>query len=299
MAKFSLKRKAGKYFRNALGHIYPKALCSYLYYKTFNKKINWKNPQTFNEWVCWLEFNSDTSLWTVLADKYRVRKWIEDKGLGECLPELYGVYADADKIDFAELPDKFVIKANNGCAQVIIVRDKKTIDEKQIKDRCTEWLKTPFGYSSAEPHYIKIPRKIIIEELLKTPDNLPLIDYKWFCFNGKPLYAQIVSERDFSQAHKFKLQVYDPEWNPHTEFLNRKELKNDVDRPIMLEKQLEICRYLSKGFPQMRVDLYEVNGKVYIGEITMTNAAGRDIDFSGEFDEILGRGIDRSVIKPK
>ncbi len=287
----NLRSKLGNSFRNVLGHLSPKMLCSYLYYRTFHQKINWKDPQTFNEWVCWLEFYSDTSLWTVLADKYKVREWIRNKGLEEHLPILYGVYDSENDIDFNTLPEKFVIKANNGCAQLIIVKDKNTINVDEVKKKCKKWLETTFGYQSAEPHYIKIPRKIIIEELLEDPNNTSLIDYKWFCFDGKPLYAQVVSERDFSKAHKFKIQVYDTDWNPHTEFLNRPELKNNVNRPVMLNRQLEICNLLSKGFPQMRVDLYEVNNKVYIGEITMTNAAGRDVDFSYEFDHILGAEI--------
>lgn len=292
----SILAKTYYYF---LGRFSPKQLCSLLYKKRMGKDINWDNPKTFNEWICWLEFNSDTSLWTTLADKYTVREYIENKGLGEYLPKLYGVYDNVDKIDFSQLPDKFVIKANNGCAQVIIVKDKKCIDEDQIKKKCKKWLKTPFGYLSAEPHYIKIPRKIIIEEFLETTGNLPLIDYKWFCFNGRPTYAQVISERDFSQAHKFKIQVYDTEWNPHEEFINRKELKNNVDRPTLLNEQLKVCRILSQGFPEIRVDLYEVNGKVYIGELTLTNSAGRDIDFTPEFDQILGAEVDRNVIKLK
>lgn len=288
-----------KLYHYYLGRFFPKKLCSLLYRKRMGRDINWNNPTTFNEWVCWLEFYSDTSLWTILADKYKVRKYIESKGLGNHLPKLYGVYDNVNKIDFKALPNKFVIKANNGCAQVIIVKDNKTINEKQIKKICKKWLRTTFGYNSAEPHYVKIPKRIIIEELIENQDNSPLIDYKWFCFNGKPTYAQVVSERDFSEAHKFKLQVYDTEWNPHDEFLNRKNLKKNVNQPPLLKEQLEICKILSKGFPQIRVDLYETRGKVYIGELTLTNAAGRDIDMPLEFDQILGKEIDKSIIKLK
>lgn len=288
-----------KFYYYYLGRFFPRRLCTILYKKRIGREINWSNPTTFNEWVCWLEFYSDTSLWTILADKYKVREYIESKGLGDYLPKLYGVYDNVNEIDFNALPDKFVIKANNGCAQVIIVKDKRTIKEEHIKKICRKWLKTTFGYISAEPHYVKIPKRIIIEELIEDPDNSSLIDYKWFCFNGRPVYAQVVSERDFSEAHKFRLQVYDTDWNPHDEFLNRKNLKNNVNKPILLNEQLEICRILSQGFPQIRIDLYEVKGKVYIGELTLTNAAGRDIDMTFEFDQILGKEIDKSIIKLK
>lgn len=294
-----IKKSLYRSFCYCLGRISPKTLCSILYYKTFGKKLNWKNPTTFNEWVCWLEFNSDTSLWTVLADKYKMRQWVESKGFGEYLPKLYGVYYNAKDIDFDKLPQKFVLKPNNGCGQVIIVKDKNKIDKAKTIKTADKWLKTTYGYTSAEPHYIKIPKCIIAEELLEDTTKSSLIDYKWFCFNGKPKLAQVLSNRDMSIAHSFRYQIYDTEWNPYDKYLNKKELKNNVDRPKLLEEQLNLCRILSMGFPQIRIDLYEVNNKIYIGELTLTNSAGRDCEFTNNCLTILGSYIKKDIIKHK
>lgn len=291
------RKKIGKSFRNALGRIYPKALCSYLYYRTFGKKLDWKNPKSFNEWVCWLEYNTDTSLWSILADKYRMRGWVTENGFGEHLPELHGVYYRAEQIDFDKLPEKFVLKPNNGCGQVILVKDKSKIDRKEIIKTAEKWLKTIFGYETAEPHYVKIPKCIVAEELLENPDGTSLIDYKWYCFNGEPKLVQVLSNRDYSSSHKFNYQIYDTEWNPHDEFMREKNLKADVKKPMCLEQQLEICRKLSKGFPQIRIDLYEVNNKVYIGELTLTNAAGKDTDYTEDALLLLGSYIDKNLTK--
>lgn len=296
----NLKGTLRKIFYNLLGHIYPKALCSYLYYRTFQKKLNWKNPQTLNEWVCWLEYYSDTSLWTVLADKYRVRDWLANKGLDKYLPKLYGVYTNVNQINFEALPNKFVLKSNNGCGQVMLIKDKSDIDYKQVKKQIKKWLKTTFGYETAEPHYIPIPKCIIAEELLENMDGSSLVDYKWHCFNGQPKLAQVTTNRKYvNNKYTYNLGIYDDSWNRHDEYLNKVSLICDVAKPRLLDKQLEICRIISAGFPQIRVDLYEVNGKVYIGELTMTSAGGKDTDITPECDYFLGQSVDRSVIKYK
>lgn len=290
------KINIGNIFSEIVGRISPKYLCKFLYQRAMGRKLDFSNPKTYNEWVCWLQFYSDTRLWTTLADKYRVRRWISDKGLGEYLPTLYATFDSVKDINFEKLPNQFVLKSNNGCGDVIIVKDKTKIDRQELKKRLSKMLKSKFGYKSAEPHYVNIKRCIVVEELLGSDQDKPLSDYKWFCFNGEPKFAQVISERDFSQPHAFKLQVYDTTWNSHSEYLNRPHLKNEVKRPELLDTQLELCKILSVGFPQMRVDLYEVNGKVYIGELTLTNAAGRDVDMPYEFDLLLGSFIDPNII---
>ncbi len=277
--------------RTILGYISPELLAKHLFKDAFGRKLDLNNPQTFNEKVNFLKVKSDTREWTRLADKYAVREHLENLGLGDYLVKLYGKWDRVEDIDFDILPNKFVLKANNSCGTVLIVNDKSKLDIEQTKKLLNKWLKMLFGYNSAEPHYSAIKSCIIAEELLESEDGRSLTDYKWFCFDGDTKYAQIVYDRQ-GTTHTYKLNVYDSQWNVHPEFV-RPVPKNfeNLPKPNKLGEMLNICSILSKGFPQVRVDLYEVNGKIYFGELTFTNAAGYDTEFSESFDKLLGSYI--------
>lgn len=113
--------------RMILSYIAPKTLAGFYYRKACHKKLNWKNPQDLNEVINWLKFNGDTSMWPLFADKYRVREYVEKKGLGHTLVKLYGVWENAKDIDFNALPNAFVLKTNHGCATNILVKDKSAL----------------------------------------------------------------------------------------------------------------------------------------------------------------------------
>jgi Glycosyl transferase family 2. len=265
------------------------------YRAIFHKDINWENPNNLMEKINWLQFNTDTSLWTLCADKYRVREYIEKKGLGQCLPKLYGHWDKAEDIDFDTLPNSFVMKVNNGCGTVLVVKDKSKLNQKKTKKMLAKWLNKPFGYMGAQMHYLRIKPCIIAEELLindyKSISPNSMVDFKVWCINGIPESILIVYDR--SKGH-YCLDLYDINWNRMKEnfnFNNHFEFRENVNipKPACLDEILEISKNLSKPFDEVRIDFYVMNEKPIIGELTFTTGFGY---FSKEYYKYLGSKID-------
>ena len=285
---YSLFKKL--YYRYLSAHN-PRKLANRLYIDATGKKegINWEHPCDLNEKINWLKFNSDTSKWSELADKYSVRKYIEEKGFGHYLVPLFGVWNNADQIDFSQLPNSFVLKTNNGAGTVMVVEDKSVINEKEIRKILNKWLKNQFGLKQAEPHYLRIKPLIIAEELLaeNVPYSSSLVDYKMWCFDGWFFGTFVCYNR-----HKFakKVEWYDRDWNYHPEWLSekyRKFLSSDnpsVPKPKLYNEMIRMAETLSKGFPEVRVDLYNIDGQIYFGEMTFTASGGH---MNSSSDEIL------------
>lgn len=243
--------------------------------------VNWDSPQDLNQKMIWLSFNSDTTQWSRLADKYEVRKFITEKGLSDLLVPLYGVWTSVEEFRWSDLPEKFVIKLNNGSGDSLIVRDKSKITEQEVRNHLYRCLKVNLGRDSAEPHYSRIKPKIIAEQLLEPKDG-NLVDYKVWCFNGIPYCFFTASNRNIEE-HTAAFNLYDFDWNKHNEWLNE-EFRNDVDvkKPTHFKEMLEYASRLSMGFPEVRVDFYEVNDKVYFGEMTFTTFGARNRCYTPE-----------------
>lgn len=283
----------------------PKLAADAVFYKAFGRHINWENPQDLNEKIQWLLQNTNTSLWTKCADKYRVREYVKEKGCGEYLVKLYGIWDNPEDIDFSELPNQFVLKANNGCGTVMVVKDKTKLNEKRIKRLLAKWISRPFGYLAGELHYLPIPRCIIAEEILeetgkqKELSPTSLIDYKIWCINGNPECILVI----FGRANKsYYRQVYDLEWNKMNNVMTMEsnghfDFKEvDIPKPECLEEMLDIARKLSEPFPEVRVDLYVIENHPYFGELTFTAGMG---SFTQEYYKYLGDKIDLNLIEKK
>jgi len=254
----------------------PQKWAEQLYKKNFGRSINWNNPTEFNEKIRWMQFNTDTSEWTLLADKYRVREYIEAKGYGHILVKLYGKWDKADDIDFDSLPNSFILKTNHGYGEIVVVKNKYQADLEKIRKKIQYYLNTPFGIWSSEPHYLKIKPCIIAEELLIQDGNLSssLIDYKFYCFHGIPDACGVFYDRNLD-THENGMTPYDMEWNKHEEWRREDIIKpcKDIPKPLTFEQMKQACKELASQFPFVRMDFYEVNGKLYFGEFTFTPAA--------------------------
>ena len=312
-----------KIFRNLYGPIsksvherwallFPKWYVKYLYKKVTNKKLDLKNPKDYQEKIQWLKIYSETSQWTNLADKYKVREYISQCGLSDNLVGLYGVWERAEDIDFSKLPEKFVLKTNHGFKRVIVVEDKSKLDISKTVKQLNTWVKERYGLMSFEPHYWKIERRIIAEEFLEDDSTAnissSLIDYKFWCGNGEPKTISVLSNRpnisigsNVETNPKLMCNEYDLDWNPHPEVLSESSgigVAENVPKPNQLDEMLRICKKLSKPFPFVRIDLYEVNNKVYFGEITFTPGGGMQF-YTPEYSLELGKQIDLSKAKLK
>ena len=261
----------------------------------FGHDADLKKPKSLIEKIYWMQMHTDTSLWTLCSDKYRMRDYVKEKGLEKYLPKLYGHWENPNDIDFTALPSSFVIKANNGCATVKIVKDKTEIDPNVIKKELKRWLALPFGYSGYEPHYLKIKPCIIAEELLdgSTQPNKSqsLVDYKIWTFDGKPEFIVCYSNRH--NKYYCEIGVYDRNWDAYPEYLRYSSHyipeHKTMPKPNCLDDMFHVASLLSNGHPQMRVDLYEVNGRVYFGELTLTSSGGYMNHFTKTFLDKLGR----------
>lgn len=269
-----------------------------------HKRLNLANPKDINEKINWLKFYGDTSMWADLADKYKVREFIEQKGYKETLVKLYGKWDSAKEIDWEALPNEFVMKANNGCGDIIICKDKSKLDKNQVIEHFNKTLSKIYGIESGEPHYASIKPCIIAEELLdKEKQNIisnSLVDYKIFCFNGEPYYTFIVANRNSPITN---IAFYDNNWCDISEQLvpskHYSPLETKVPKPRNFDAMLEMARTLSQGFPITRVDLYEVDGCVYFGELTFTPLGGYMDYFNEKMLNLMGSKIDLNYGKQK
>ncbi len=258
--------------------------------------FNIDEPKSLIEKITWMELHTDTSLWTLCADKYRMREYVAQCGFEDYLPKLYGCWDNPESIDFGRLPNEFVLKANNGCGTVKIIKDKSTINERRLKKELKRWLRHKFGYLGAQLHYLSIVPCILAEELLHqdevqnvfSPESI--VDYKVWCINGEPESVLVVYGRD---NHGYSLDLYDTEWNRMSDKLNQnghfKFHKEGIPKPECLTRMLDMAKSLSKSFPEVRVDFYNINGKPIIGELTFSTGYGY---FTDEYYEYLGEKID-------
>lgn len=265
---------------------------SYVYKKVLGRSMNWENPTDINEKINWLKVYGDTSLWTICADKYAVRDFVKERGLSDILVPLYGCYKNADEIDFDSLPSRFVIKTNHGSGDCIIVKDKEKINTEEIRKELNKFLSYKYGLYQGEPHYLDIKPCIIIEELLNNDElsfTTSLVDYKLWCFDGKCHSVWACYNRTKSEVY---VNIYDLDWICHPEHSVYNSFYRDgkgmVPKPKTLNRMIEAASILSKGFPEVRVDFYEVNGKLFFGEMTFSSHGGYMDFYSSEFLSILG-----------
>lgn len=270
------------------------------YYRLkMDKKLDLDNPLDLNEKIQWLKLYSDTTLWSDLADKYKVRDFVKKKGLVFILNELYGVWNDPYDIDFDKLPNQFVLKMNNGYGDVILVEDKSMIDTVKVRSDLYKYLNRSFGVYTVEPHYLKIKPRIICEKMLKDTSGVSssLIDYKFHCSYGKILFLLICFDREIRKHTE--LMVYDIEtWKPKYEYMREVSLScmKEIPKPKSLDIMMKYASVLSNNIPFVRVDFYDVDGFPVFGEMTFTPAAGCIRYLTEQFLNDVGGQIDLSKV---
>ena len=267
----------------------PKLNTKVVYYDRLHKRVNLKNPQNLNEKIQWMKlyYYPKNDLVIQCADKLRVRDYVIDCGCEEILNELYSVYDDVSEIDWKKLPNQFVIKSNTGCGCNFVCHDKSQFDEHQVIKRIKKWKKRKEWLVHSEMHYDKIPRKLICEKYLNDGTGLQPIDYKIYCFGGKPLYIMACIGRE--KGHP-KFYIFDRNWNIMPFNKTGKEAPKDlkISRPQCLDELFKYAEILSKPFPFVRADFYDINGKAIFGELTFTPCAGLDAGRLPETDLYFG-----------
>lgn len=264
---------------------YPRIL-RVIYEENTGEKLDLDNPRTYREKMQWSKLFDLSPIKTELADKIKARDWVAAKIGEEYLIPVYGIWDTFDEIDFNVLPDSFVLKSNTGSGCNIIVKDKKTFDPEKAKEKFEEFNKMNFAFRSGfELQYKDIVPKVFAEKYMESEDG-QLQDYKFLCFDGKPYYCWVDVDR-FSKHRRrnvydmnWKLQPWNQGSHGNTEY----ELK----RPDNFEEMIEIATVLCEGFLHVRVDLYNVSGKVFFGEMTFSSSSGFNKTVPEEYDLMLG-----------
>ena len=287
--------KARKFLHNKTRKTNPKkyeAELTKIYALKTGKKLDLKNPSTFNEKLQWLKLNDATPLKTTLTDKFLVREWIRDKIGEQYLIPLLGVWDKFEDIKMSELPDSFVLKANHGSEWNVVVQNREEVNWNKVQKNFDEWMSYNFAFIAGfQMQYLNIPPKIIAEKYIKSADG-NLYDYKIHCFNGKPEYIHVIGNRKIN-AHQAKEAFYDTAWvlQPFISGVYSK-YETEIKKPAHLKEMLRIAEILSREFIYVRIDLYELDsGEIKFGEMTFTPGSGFYHWTPPETDRLWGEKI--------
>lgn len=279
-------------------HILSDEVMSKIYYRiVLKKRLNIKEPKTFNEKLQWLKlyyYPYDEKV-VQCSDKYAVREYLREKGYKDKLVPLVGVWDRAEDIDWNELPESFVMKCNHGCAYNILCMDKQKFDTKSAEKKLNMWLKEDFGAFNIELHYSKIKsHKITCEVCL----GECITDYKFFCFNGEPRLIYV--SNNMINDRQTQMSFYDLEGNKMD--LTRDdymEIQDNVKFPNYYEEMQQMAEDLAKDFPFVRVDFFAVQDQFYFAELTFTPCACM-MPFNPEkYDLEWGNMLDISKLEKK
>lgn len=268
-----------------------------LYRERTGKELHLHPPYQLNEKLQWLKLYNRNPDYSRYADKYRVREYIASEIGEEYLIPLIGRWKRPQDIDFSSLPDKFVLKCNHNSSDgMCICTDKALLDTKEVLRKIKQALKIDYFYLSREWAYKNIEKCIIGEEYLENSDGSPLVDYKFYCFNGKPQYFMYsLGEADHNvRNHKFDMNL------KSIDYLFKEKVaieEKDIKLPENINEMIQIVEKLCIGFPHIRIDLYNIDGKIYFGEMTFFSSGGFMNIYSDKFSQQLAELIDIEGIK--
>lgn len=263
----------------------PDSIYLKLVYKNrINKKLNLRNPQTFNEKLQWLKLHDRNPEYTKMVDKYEVKKYVANIIGKEYIIPTLGVYDKFEDINFETLPNQFVIKCTHDSGGLVICKDKTSFNIKEARKKINISLRNTYYNYGREWPYKNVKPRIIIEKYMVDESKKELKDYKFFCFNGEPKLLFVAKDRPFAT----KFNYYDMNFKK-LPFKQHYENFNDyIEKPKGFEKMIELSKKLSKDIPHVRVDFYDINGKVYFGELTFYHFSGFEKFEPEEWDKILG-----------
>ncbi len=259
--------------KNYLSFIPDKTFLKMKYKLMMGTKLDLENPKTFNEKLQWLKLHDRNPEYTKMVDKYEAKEYVANIIGKEYIIPTLGVWDKFDDIDFDALPNEFVLKPTHTSGNVFICKDKSKIDYKKLKKQVNKWLKRDYYRIHREWPYKNVKPRIIAEKYMENKDHKNIKDYKFYCFNGQADYVMICTGRETGHP---KFYFYNKEWN----FM--RNMSNDgiklegklEEKPIGIEKMFEIAEKLSQGIKFVRMDLYNVNEKIYFRRIYVFPSSG-------------------------
>lgn len=264
-----------------------------LYYRLrVGRKLNVRNPETLNEKLQWLKFNYRFPLQSIVSDKLLVRDYVKEKIGEKYLIPLLGSWKEYSDIDFSALPNQFVLKCNHDSGGLVVCTDKEKLNHEEAKRKIEKSLKSNFFYIGREYQYRNIKPMIICEKFISDNGKVPM-DYKIYCFNGKPDVILVCRDRFSKNTHRASYLFFDQKWNFQPLDKGDENLQDvDIPKPENLDEMIEIAKKLSEDFVFARIDLYNIKGKIYFGEITLSPNSGFDPDIKYETDLMFGKKLE-------
>ncbi|WP_313811139.1 ATP-grasp fold amidoligase family protein [Glutamicibacter sp.] len=281
----SKSRSYPQFVKNVVRKLPDTVYLQLRYFSKFKTFYSMRHPRTYNEKLQWLKVNYRVRDEPLLVDKYEVKSIVARKIGNEYVIPTLGIYNSVDEIDFDSLPSSFVLKCTHDSGGVVLVQDKNDADIEKVRARLAKSMHRNYFYSGREPHYLQIKPRIIAEPYFADDRSGQLLDYKFFCFDGQVKAMFVASDR---ASGNVKFDYFDPQFEPL-------ELKQPYpnsavlpSKPTQFNKMIELSRILSEGHPHVRVDLYEVNGKVFFGELTFFHFSGMEPFKPEKWDRLWG-----------
>ena len=295
---FSMPRKVTKYLTdcdyrfliNSGYHFYDKMSDEVYLKRLFKARMgcdcDLDNPRLFNEKLQWLKLNDHNFIYTNMVDKAEAKRYVAERIGNEYIIKTLGLWEKFEDIEFDTLPKSFVLKCTHDSGGVVIVKDKNSMDYNGICRKITKRLNKSFYSLRREWPYKAVKPRIIAEEYMEDEKTKELRDYKFFCFNGEPKCYKV----DFDRFINHRANYFDTDGNilEIGEEVCPPDFEKKIEKPSNLETMLEFAKILSKGLPFLRVDFYEVNEKIYFGELTFYPASGFGKFLFDGNDELLG-----------
>lgn len=280
--------------KGALNFLSDKAFIKIVFKFRTGKKINLDNPQTFNEKLQWLKLHDRNSQYIKMVDKFEAKKYVAEIIGEEYIIPTLGIWDKFDDINFEELPNQFVLKCTHDSGGLVICKHKEKLDIKSARKKINKSLKRNYYYRGREWPYKNVKPRIIAEKYMATSEQKELIDYKFFCFNGIPKYLYV--SEGLSNHATAKMSFADMEYKK-AEFYRRdyKPFEQLPSKPKSFEKMKELAKVLSNDTCFLRVDFYEIEGKIYFGELTFCPCSGFIPFKPEEYDKILGDMLKLSI----
>ena len=268
-----IKQRLSKFIFRTSTLISPYLNTQLCFLRSNGSFANLKHPTTFSEKLSWLKLYryAHDPLVKQCADKLNVRNYAQEQGLAELLVPLIGVYERPEDIPWESLPEQFALKWNFGCGFNLLCRDKSRFNQTEALQQLKRWGRDRFWLEHAELQYHGTEKRILCETFLDTPSGIPLLDYKFYCFHGKPLAVLVIARPE--QGEKAAVFM-SPQWELISDIPERYRESLIPDRPVCLDEMLRAAAILSEPFPFVRVDFYMHQGKALLGEMTFTPAAG-------------------------
>ena len=268
-----------KKIKYAMRIIPDRAYIQMYYFAHFKKFCNLKNPKTYNEKLNWLKLHDKNPIYTRIVDKFEAKEYVKNIIGDQYIIPTLGVWDNFDDIDFDKLPQQFVLKCTHDSEGLVIVKDKDKLDKEMAKN---------FFYIGREWPYKNVKPRIIAEKYMEDHIDGELRDYKFFCFDGEPKAMFVASDR---ASDNVKFDYFDLNFN-HLDIKQKyPHAEQPLRKPVTFEKMIELSKVLSKGFPHVRVDFYEVDGQLYFGELTFYHFSGFMPFEPNKWDKIFGDWI--------